>query len=140
MAANIIHLVLARLPDAPEGVEGISLFIVPKIFYNGTRNDVTCVSIEHKLGINASPTCTMQFGEKGGAIGYLVGKENDGLKYMFTMMNNARLSVGLQGVAVAERAFQTALAYATDRLQGKPLSGGETIAIIGHPDIQRRRL
>ena len=140
MAANIIHLVLARLPDAPEGVKGISLFIVPKILEDGTRNDVTCVSIEHKLGINASPTCTMQFGEKGGAIGYLVGKENDGLKYMFTMMNNARLSVGLQGVAVAERAFQTALAYASDRLQGKPLSGGETIAIIGHPDIRRMLL
>jgi alkylation response protein AidB-like acyl-CoA dehydrogenase len=140
MAANIIHLVLARLPDAPEGVKGISLFIVPKILEDGTRNDVTCVSIEHKLGINASPTCTMQFGEKGGAVGYLVGKENDGLKYMFTMMNNARLSVGLQGVAVAERAFQTALAYATDRLQGKPLSGGETVAIIEHPDIRRMLL
>lgn len=140
MAANIIHLVLARLPDAPEGVKGISLFIVPKILEDGTRNDVKCVSIEHKLGIHASPTCTMQFGESGGAIGYLVGKENDGLKYMFTMMNNARLSVGLQGVAVAERAFQTALAYATDRLQGKPLSGGETVAIIEHPDIRRMLL
>lgn len=137
MADNIIHLVLARLPDAPEGVKGISLFIVPKFLKDGTRNDVTCVSIEHKLGIHASPTCTMQFGDKGGAIGYVVGAENEGLKYMFTMMNNARLSVGLQGVAIAERALQAAKAYAADRKQGKPLTGGDTVTIDHHPDIQR---
>lgn len=137
MADNIIHLVLARLPDAPEGVKGISLFVVPKFLSDGTRNDVTCVSIEHKLGIHASPTCTMQFGDAGGAIGYVVGQENEGLKYMFTMMNNARLSVGLQGVAVSERALQAATYYASDRKQGKPLSGGETVTIDQHPDIQR---
>lgn len=137
MADNIIHLVLARLPDAPEGVKGISLFVVPKFLRDGTRNDVTCVSIEHKLGIHASPTCTMQFGDAGGGIGYVVGQENEGLKYMFTMMNNARLSVGLQGVAVSERALQAATYYASDRKQGKPLSGGETVTIDQHPDIQR---
>jgi alkylation response protein AidB-like acyl-CoA dehydrogenase len=137
MSDNIIHLVLARLPDAPEGVKGISLFIVPKFLEDGTRNDVTCVSIEHKLGIHASPTCTMQFGDKGGAVGYLVGKEHEGLKYMFTMMNNARLSVGLQGVAISERAVQAAEWYAADRKQGKPLTGGDTVAIIHHPDVQR---
>ncbi len=140
MAENIIHLVLARLPDAPEGVKGISLFVVPKFLNDGTRNDVTCVSIEHKLGIHASPTCTMQFGDAGGAIGYVVGQENEGLKYMFTMMNNARLSVGLQGVAVSERALQAAIYYASDRKQGKPLSGGETVTIDQHPDIQRMLL
>jgi 3-(methylthio)propanoyl-CoA dehydrogenase len=138
MTDNIIHLVLARLPDAPEGVKGISLFIVPKFLKDGTRNDVKCVSIEHKLGIHASPTCTMQFGDEGGAIGYVVGQENDGLKYMFTMMNNARLSVGLQGVAISERAFQAATWYAADRKQGKSLSGGsETLAIHQHPDVKR---
>ncbi|MEK7801426.1 MAG: acyl-CoA dehydrogenase, partial [Pseudomonadota bacterium] len=140
LADNIIHLVLARLPDAPEGVKGISLFIVPKILADEQRNDVTCISVEHKLGIHASPTCTMQFGDKGGAIGYLIGKENDGLKYMFTMMNNARLSVGLQGVAIADRALQAAKYYASERKQGKPLTGGNTVAIYQHPDIVRMLL
>lgn len=140
MADNIIHLVLARLPDAPEGVKGISLFVVPKFLQDGARNDVTCVSIEHKLGIHASPTCTMQFGDKGGAIGYVVGQENEGLKYMFTMMNNARLSVGLQGVSVSERALQAATFYAADRKQGKPLTGGDTVTIDQHPDIKRMLL
>jgi alkylation response protein AidB-like acyl-CoA dehydrogenase len=137
MTDNIIHLVLARLPDAPEGVKGISLFIVPKFLRDGTRNDVKCVSIEHKLGIHASPTCTMQFGDDGGAIGYIVGQENEGLKYMFTMMNNARLSVGLQGVAISERAFQAATWYAADRKQGKPFAGGDTVTIDQHPDVKR---
>lgn len=138
-ADNIIHLVLARLPDAPEGVKGISLFIVPKILEDGTRNDVICTGIEHKLGIHASPTCTMQFGDKGGAIGYLVGEANQGLKYMFTMMNNARLSVGLQGVAIAERSYQHALAYAKDRPQGYALTTEkkERVAIIEHADVKR---
>ena len=134
MADNIIHLVLARLPDAPEGVKGISLFIVPKFLEDGTRNDVICTGIEHKLGIHASPTCTMQFGDQGGAIGYLVGEAHQGLKYMFTMMNNARLSVGLQGVAVSERALQHAAAYAAERVQG----GDKTID--HHPDVQRMLL
>lgn len=137
-AENIIHLVLARLPDAPEGVKGISLFVVPKFLPDGTRNDLICTGIEHKLGIHASPTCTMQYGDHGGATGYVVGKENDGLKYMFTMMNNARLSVGLQGVAIAEAAYQKALAYAQDRVQGKVLTGeGDRVAIIHHPDVKR---
>ncbi len=140
MAGNIIHLVLARLPDAPEGVKGISLFIVPKFLTDGSLNDVTCVGVEHKLGIHASPTCTMQFGDNGGALGYLVGEENQGLKYMFTMMNNARLSVGLQGVALAERATQAALDYASDRKQGKPFSGGDTTTINHHPDVKRMLL
>jgi butyryl-CoA dehydrogenase len=134
MTDNIIHLVLARLPDAPAGVKGISLFIVPKILKDGTRNDVVCASIEHKLGIHGSPTCTMAFGDKGGAVGYLVGKENEGIKYMFTMMNNARLSVGLQGVAIADRATQKAIQYARDRMQG----GGK--AIIEHADVKRMLL
>ncbi|HNS44544.1 MAG TPA: acyl-CoA dehydrogenase family protein, partial [Alphaproteobacteria bacterium] len=137
MADNIIHLVLARLPDAPEGVKGISLFIVPKFLADGTRNDVKCVGLEHKLGIHASPTCTMQFGDAGGAVGYLIGEEHQGLKYMFTMMNNARLSVGLQGVALCERATQAAKAYAADRKQGKPLTGGDTATIDKHPDVKR---
>ncbi|MBU6234983.1 MAG: acyl-CoA dehydrogenase C-terminal domain-containing protein [Alphaproteobacteria bacterium] len=133
LADNIIHLVLARLPDAPAGVKGISLFIVPKFLADGSRNDVKCVSVEHKLGIHASPTCTMQFGDKGGATAFLVGKEHEGIKYMFTMMNNARLSVGLQGVAIAERATQKAMAYAADRVQGgKP--------IIEHADVKRMLL
>ncbi|MEZ5918597.1 MAG: acyl-CoA dehydrogenase family protein [Alphaproteobacteria bacterium] len=114
MAENIIHLVLARLPDAPEDVRGISLFIVPKILEDGTRNAVRCIGLEHKLGIHASPTCTMEF---DGATGYLLGTENEGLKCMFTMMNNARLSVGLQGVALAERAYQHAASYAQERVQ-----------------------
>ena len=133
LAENIIHLVLARLPDAPNGVKGISLFIVPKVLENGQRNDVKCTGIEHKLGIHASPTCTMQFGDDGGAVGYLVGEAHQGLKYMFTMMNNARLSVGLQGVAIAERAFQKANEYAAERVQG----GG---AIDQHPDVKRMLL
>lgn len=137
---NIVHLVLARLPDAPEGTKGISLFVVPKFLPDGTRNDVTCVSLEHKLGIHASPTCTMAYGDKGGAIGWVVGQENDGLKCMFTMMNNARLSVGLQGVAIAERAYQGAVAYANDRTQGKSLTTGATVKIADHPDIKRMLL
>jgi len=139
LAENIIHLVLARLPDAPEGVKGISLFIVPKFLDDGTRNDVICTGIEHKLGIHASPTCTMQFGDQGGAVGYLVGQEHEGLKYMFTMMNNARLSVGLQGVAIAEAAYQAARDYAYDRVQGTSLSdkSGTKVAIIHHPDVKR---
>ncbi len=141
MAENIIHLVLARLPDAPEGVKGISLFIVPKIMRDGTRNDAVCTGIEHKLGIHASPTCTMQFGDKGGAIGTLVGKENEGLKYMFTMMNNARLSVGLQGVAIAEAAYQHALHYAHDREQGTKLTDRKTaVKILDHADVKRQLL
>lgn len=137
-ADNIIHLVLARTPDAPEGVKGISLFIVPKFLEDGTRNDVLCTGLEHKLGIHASPTCTMQFGDQGGATGYLVGEENQGLKYMFTMMNNARLSVGLQGVAIAERAYQHALSYAKERVQGTALSDkSKRVTISEHPDVKR---
>lgn len=130
LADNIIHLVLARLPDAPEGVKGISLFIVPKFLEDGTRNDVKCTGLEHKLGIHASPTCTMQFGDEGGAIGTLVGEAHMGLKYMFTMMNNARLSVGLQGVAISERALQQAVQYGSERVQGG-------VTIDQHPDVQR---
>ncbi len=142
LAENIIHLVLARLPNAPEGVKGISLFIVPKILEDGTRNDVKCTGIEHKLGIHASPTCTMQFGDDGGAIGYLVGEENQGLKYMFTMMNNARLSVGLQGVAIAEASYQHALAYAKDREQGYDISAKSKnrVSIDKHADVKRMLL
>lgn len=137
-ADNIIHTVLARLPDAPQGVKGISMFIVPKILPDGTRNDVKCVGLEHKLGIHASPTCTMQYGDEGGAVGYLIGREHEGLKYMFTMMNNARLSVGLQGVAIAEAALQKAVAYAQDRVQGRDIqTGADRVAIINHPDVQR---
>ena len=134
MSENIIHLVLARTPDAPEGVKGISLFIVPKFMDDGSKNDLICSGIEHKLGIHASPTCTMQFGDNGGSTGYLIGEENNGLIYMFTMMNNARLSVGLQGVAISDRALQAAYAYAEERVQG----GGQ--AIINHPDVQRMLL
>jgi alkylation response protein AidB-like acyl-CoA dehydrogenase len=144
MTDNIMHLVLARLPDAPEGVKGISLFIVPKFMLNadgspGARNDVKCVSIEHKLGIHASPTCVMQYGDKGGAVGYLVGEPNRGLEYMFTMMNHARLAVGLEGVAVAERAYQHALEYAKTRVQGREVGqrSGDRVTIIHHPDVRR---
>ena len=144
MTENIVHLVLARMPDAPEGVKGISLFIVPKFLVNadgslGTRNDVKCVSIEHKLGIHASPTCVMQYGDAGGAVGYLVGEANRGLEYMFTMMNHARLGVGLEGVAVAERAYQHALEYAKTRVQGRAIGqrGGDRVTIIHHPDVRR---
>ena len=125
MAENIVHLVLARVTGAPEGVKGISLFVVPKFMVNkdgslGARNDVHCVSIEHKLGIKASPTAVLQFGDHGGAVGYLVGEENRGLEYMFIMMNAARYAVGVQGIAVAERAYQHAVAYAKDRVQSRP--------------------
>jgi acyl-CoA dehydrogenase len=139
---NIVHLVLARLPDAPAGTRGISLFLVPKFLPDGTRNDVRCHSIEHKLGIHASPTCTMIFGDHGGAIGWLVGEENRGLNCMFTMMNNARLAVGLQGVAIAERAYQQALAYANERRQGRAAVGAvEGMSpIVMHPDVQRNLL
>ena len=134
LTENIIHLVLGRTPDAPDDVKGISLFIVPKILEDGTRNTLECIGLEHKLGIHASPTCTMEF---DGATGYLIGEENMGLKYMFTMMNNARLSVGLQGVAIAERAYQAAKAYAAERIQGKSFETGERISIDKHADVKR---
>jgi alkylation response protein AidB-like acyl-CoA dehydrogenase len=143
LAENIVHLVLARTPDAPEGVKGISLFIVPKFLVNadgslGKRNDVHCASIEHKLGIHASPTAVLIFGEKEGAIGYLVGQENRGLEYMFIMMNAARFAVGLEGVAISDRAYQQALAYAKERVQGRDLSGGgKAVPIIRQPDVRR---
>ena len=143
MAKNIIHLVLARTPDAPEGVKGISLFVVPKFLVNtdgslGARNDVHCVSIEHKLGIKASPTAVLQFGDHGGAIGYLVGEENRGLEYMFVMMNAARFAVGMQGIALAERAYQKAVQYAKDRIQSRDLDGSAgPVAIIHQPDVKR---
>jgi alkylation response protein AidB-like acyl-CoA dehydrogenase len=143
MAENTIHLVLARTPDAPEGVKGISLFVVPKFLVNadgslGPRNDVYCVSIEHKLGIHASPTCVMAHGDNGGSIGTLVGKENEGLKYMFVMMNAARFAVGLEGLAITERAYQHAVTYARDRVQGRAIEGSPApVAIIRHPDIRR---
>ena len=136
-----MHLVLARLPDAPAGTRGISLFLVPKFLPDGTRNDVRCHSIEHKLGIHASPTCTMIFGDDGGAVGWLVGEENRGLACMFTMMNNARLAVGLQGVAIAERAYQQALGYANERRQGRAIGAAEGMSpIVAHPDVQRNLL
>ena len=144
MTDNIIHLVLARLPDAPPGTRGISLFLVPKVLVNkdgtlGARNDVAVAGVEHKLGIHASPTCVMKYGEKDGAVGYLVGEENRGLNVMFIMMNAARLAVGMQGVAVAERATQGALAYAKERRQGRSTSakGAEMSPIIEHADIRR---
>ena len=144
MAENIIHLVLARTPDAPEGVKGISLFIVPKFLINpdgslGERNDVRCVSLEHKLGIHASPTCVLAYGDGKGAIGYLVGAENRGLESMFIMMNHARLAVGLEGVALAERAYQHALEYAKTRVQGRAIGqkSGDRVTIIHHPDVRR---
>ena len=144
---NIVHLVLARIEGAPEGVKGISLFVVPKFIPKddgspGERNDVRCVSIEHKLGIHASPTAVLAYGEKDGAVGYLVGEANRGLEYMFIMMNAARLSVGLEGVAVSERAYQRALAWSRERLQGRPVggSGGKTAPIVHHPDVKRMLL
>ena len=143
MAENIVHLVLARTPDAPEGVKGISLFVVPKFLVNadgslGARNDAHCVSIEHKLGIKASPTAVLQFGDHGGAIGTLVGAENRGLEYMFIMMNAARFSVGMQGVGIAERAYQKAVWYAKERVQSRDLSGSAgPVAIIHQPDVRR---
>ena len=144
MAENIVHLVLARVAGAPEGVKGISLFVVPKFMVNsdgslGARNDAHCVSIEHKLGIKASPTAVLQFGDHGGAIGYLVGEENRGLEYMFIMMNAARYGVGVQGIAVAERAYQQAVQYARERVQSRPVDGSLPAAgpIIHHPDVRR---
>ncbi len=142
---NIIHLVLARTPEAPEGVKGISLFVVPKVLVNadgslGARNDVLCTSIEHKLGIHASPTAVLAYGDHGGAVGYLVGEENRGLEYMFIMMNLARFSVGLEGVGIAERAYQRAVAYARERVQGRVVGvdkGTAATPIIEHPDIRR---
>ncbi|MEM6849262.1 MAG: acyl-CoA dehydrogenase family protein, partial [Pseudomonadota bacterium] len=143
LTENIIHLVLARLPDAPEGTRGISLFVVPKFMVNedgslGARNDVECVGLEGKLGIHASPTCTMAYGAQGeGAVGYLVGAPNKGLSAMFTMMNNARVQVGMQGAAVAERSLQHALAYANERRQGRAKGETGMVPIISHPDVKR---
>ncbi len=144
MAENIVHLVLARVQGAPEGVKGISLFVVPKFLVNqdgslGARNDVYCVSIEHKMGIKASPTAVLQFGDHGGATGYLVGEENRGLEYMFIMMNAARYAVGVQGIAIAERAYQKAVEYAKDRVQSRPVDGSikASAPIIHHPDVKR---
>jgi alkylation response protein AidB-like acyl-CoA dehydrogenase len=144
MAENIVHLVLARVTGAPEGVKGISLFVVPKFMVNadgslGARNDVHCVSIEHKMGIKASPTAVLQYGDHGGAVGYLVGQENRGLEYMFIMMNAARYAVGVQGIAIAERAYQKAVGYAKDRVQSRPVDGSLSAAapIIHHPDVKR---
>jgi 3-(methylthio)propanoyl-CoA dehydrogenase len=149
MADNIVHLVLARVTGAPEGVKGISLFIVPKVLADGTRNDVHCVSIEHKLGIKASPTAVLQYGDGTaasiadragpGAVGYLVGQENRGLEYMFIMMNAARFAVGVQGIALAERAYQHAVVYARERVQSRPVDGSLPGAapIIHHPDVRR---
>lgn len=147
MVDNIVHLVLARTPGAPVGTKGISTFIVPKFLLDAdgnptTRNDVKCTSIEHKLGIHGSPTCVLQFGDEGGAIGYLIGEENRGMSYMFTMMNNARLAVGVQGVAIAERAYQDALNYANERKQGRALGApaGTSSPIIDHLDVRRMLL
>ncbi|NML28568.1 acyl-CoA dehydrogenase [Zoogloea dura] len=143
LCSNIVHLVLARLPDAPPGVRGISMFLVPKRLVNGdgtlgAHNDVRCVSLEHKLGIHASPTCVMAYGDGGGAVGYLLGRPNRGLEYMFIMMNVARLAVGLQGIALGERAWQQARAYAAERRQGRDaLSGAAAVCIDRHPDVRR---
>ncbi len=147
MAENILHLVLARLPNAPEGTRGLSLFLVPKFLANedgslGSRNDLRVLSIEHKMGLHASPTCVMSFGEKDGATGYMVGSENGGMAAMFTMMNNARISVGVQGLGLMERATQAAIAYAKDRVQGHDLRypKGPLVPIIRHPDVRRMLL
>jgi len=147
LAENIIHLVLARTPDSPPGTKGISLFVVPKFLVNddgslGERNDVRCVSIEHKMGIHASPTCVMSYGDEGGAIGYLVGEEHAGMRAMFTMMNAARIAVGLQGVALGDAAYQKALAYSQERKQGRKIGGDskEPAFIIEHPDVRRMLL
>lgn len=144
LTENIVHLVLARLPEAPPGAKGISLFVVPKFLVEadgrlGARNDLACTGIESKLGIHASPTCTMAYGEGGGAVGFLVGEPNQGLRAMFIMMNHARLTVGMEGLALAERAFQQALAYARERLQGRN-GRGEPVAIIAHPEVRRSLL
>jgi alkylation response protein AidB-like acyl-CoA dehydrogenase len=147
MTDNIVHFVLARLPDAPAGTKGISLFLVPKFLVNadgslGARNDIFASGIEHKLGIHASPTCVMTMGDNGGAVGYLIGEENRGMQCMFTMMNQARLGVGLEGVGIADRAYQQALAYAQERKQGRAIgkTGDGADAIIVHPDIKRMLL
>jgi alkylation response protein AidB-like acyl-CoA dehydrogenase len=148
MSENIVHLVLARTPDAPPGTKGISCFIVPKLLVGddgslGERNDVTCVSVEHKMGIKASPTCVLTYGDQGeGAVGYLIGEEHAGMRYMFTMMNNARLSVGLEGLSLAERAYQMAVAYAQERRQGRApgAAPGEQSPIVEHPDVRRMLL
>jgi alkylation response protein AidB-like acyl-CoA dehydrogenase len=147
LTGNIVHLVLARIAGAPEGVKGISLFVVPKFLVNedgsvGARNDVHCLAIEHKLGIRASPTCVLAYGQSGGAIGELVGEENRGLEYMFLTMNAARYSVGIEGVGLSERAYQAALAYARERIQSTQagVRGGERVAIIRHPDVRRMLL
>ena len=144
MAENIVHLVLARVQGAPEGVKGISLFVVPKFMVNkdgslGDRNDVHCVSIEHKMGIKASPTAVLQYGDHGGAVGYLVGEENRGLEYMFIMMNAARYAVGVQGISIAERAYQKAVQFSRDRVQSRPVDGSmkTSAPIIHHPDVRR---
>lgn len=144
MAENIVHLVLARVTGAPEGVKGISLFVVPKFLVNadgslGARNDVHCVSIEHKLGIKASPTAVLQYGDHGGGLGFLVGQENRGLEYMFIMMNAARFGVGVQGIAIAERAYQKAVGFARERVQSRPVDGSlpRAASIIHHPDVRR---
>src|ERR1700683_2935826 len=146
LSENIIHLVIARTPEAPPGVKGISLFIVPKFLVNddgtlGSRNDAFCLSVEHKLGIHGSPTCVLSYGEQGGAVGYLVGEEHRGLEYMFTMMNVARISVGLEGVGIGERAYQQAREYARSRVQGRDISGSDgPVPIIRHPDVRRMLL
>ena len=142
---NIVHMVLARLPDAPPGTKGISLFLVPKFLVNpdgslGDRNDIRTVSLEHKLGIHASPTCVLAFGDNGGAVGWLVGEANRGIECMFTMMNSARLNVGLQGVAIAERAYQQARDFARQRIQGRPIGSRTTLPIVHHPDVRRMLL
>src|SRR6201998_2310760 len=147
LTSNTIHMVLARIEGAPAGVKGVSLFVVPKVLVNadgslGARNDVRCLSIEHKLGIHASPTCVLAFGEKDGAVAYLVGEPGHGLEYMFIMMNSARLSVGSEGYAVGDRAFQRALEWARNRLQGKPPVAAPSgpVAIVHHPDVKRMLL
>lgn len=145
LAENIVHLVLARTPGAPKGTRGISLFLVPKYLPDdqggcSTRNDVRCVSVERKLGIHASPTCTMSFGDDGNCVGWLVGEVHGGMRAMFAMMNNARLNIGLEGVAIAERAYQEALAYALERVQSAPIGGGSPVRIVEHPDVRRMLL
>ena len=147
LTGNIVHMVLARVAGAPEGVRGISLFLVPKTLVNadgslGARNDVHCLSVEHKLGIHASPTCVLAFGQNGGAVAELIGEENRGLEYMFIMMNAARYSVGIEGIGLSERAYQAALAYARERIQGTEagIRGGPRVPIVRHPDVRRMLL